>query len=73
LEKNITTLYNNAKLHYQDVDLEAGVIIIDYKNELIKAFGIKDSLGYQQLLISNKAKKNQHKIPYWSITKRKEP
>ncbi len=49
LEKNITTLYNNAKLHYQDVDLEAGVIIIDYKNELIKAFGIKDSLGYQQL------------------------
>jgi lipopolysaccharide assembly outer membrane protein LptD (OstA) len=49
LEKNITTLYNNAKLHYQDVDLEAGVIIIDYKNELIKAFGIKDSLGYKQL------------------------
>ncbi len=49
LEKNITTLYNNAKLHYQDVDLEAGVIIIDYKKELIRAFGIKDSLGYQQL------------------------
>jgi hypothetical protein len=49
LEKNITTLYNNAKLHYQDVDLEAGIIIIDYKNELIKAFGIVDSLGYQQL------------------------
>lgn len=47
-EKNITTLYNNAKLHYQDVDLEAGVIIIDYKNELIRARGIVDSLGYNQ-------------------------
>ncbi len=49
MKNNITTLYNNAKLHYQDVDLEAGVIIIDFKNELIKARGIVDSLGYGQL------------------------
>ncbi len=46
---NRTTLYNKAKLHYQDVDLEAGVIIIDYKKNLIFARGIKDSTGYKQL------------------------
>ncbi len=44
-----TTLYNNAKLHYQDVDLEAGIIRIDYKKNLIFAKGIKDSTGYKQL------------------------
>jgi len=44
----ITTLYDKAKLHYQDVDLEAGIIIIDYKNERITAKGIKDSTGYTQ-------------------------
>lgn len=50
MENSITTLYNNAKLHYQDVDLEAGIIIIDYKNNLIRAKGIvDDSLGYTQL------------------------
>lgn len=48
-KKNITTLYNNAKLHYQDVDLEAGIIIIDYKRNLIIARGIKDSTGYTQI------------------------
>lgn len=47
-QNNITTLYNNAKLSYQDVELEAGIIIIDYKNELIRARGIKDSVGYKQ-------------------------
>ncbi|MEN8139478.1 MAG: putative LPS assembly protein LptD, partial [Bacteroidota bacterium] len=47
--KNITTLYNKAKLHYQDVDLEAGVIVIDYKKNLIIARGIKDSTGYTQI------------------------
>ena len=49
VKKNITKLYNNAKLHYEDVDLEAGVIIIDYKNNLITAHGIKDSTGYTQI------------------------
>ncbi len=47
--KNTTTLYNNAKLHYEDVDLEAGIIIIDYKKNLIIARGIKDSTGYTQI------------------------
>ena len=49
LLKDRTTLYNNAKLHYQDVDLQAGVIVIDYKKNLIFAKGIKDSTGYKQL------------------------
>lgn len=49
LKNNTTTLYNNAKLTYEDVVLEAGIIIIDYKNNIIKATGIKDSLGYSQL------------------------
>jgi lipopolysaccharide assembly outer membrane protein LptD (OstA) len=45
---NTTTLINNAVLTYEDVELKAGIIIIDFKNNLIKAFGIKDSTGYQQ-------------------------
>ncbi len=48
VKNNITTLRNNAKLHYQDVDLEAGIIIIDYKKNKITAKGIKDSTGYNQ-------------------------
>ncbi len=49
LKKNISTLYSNAKLHYQDVDLEAGIIIIDYKKNLIIAKGIQDTTEYKQL------------------------
>jgi hypothetical protein len=48
VKKNLTTLYNNAKIHYQDVDLHAGIIIIDYKKNLIIARGITDSTGYTQ-------------------------
>jgi len=39
------TLYNNAELYYQDIELKAGIIIIDYKNNLAYAKGIIDSLG----------------------------
>ncbi len=49
IRTNTTKLYNNAKLHYQDIDLEAGIIIIDYKNNLITARGIIDSTGYTQI------------------------
>jgi len=45
IKDQTTTLYDKAKLHYEDVDLEAGIITIDYKNNLIIATGIKDSLG----------------------------
>ena len=40
-----TELYNEAELYYQDIELKAGKIIIDYKNSLAYAFGIYDSLG----------------------------
>lgn len=39
------TLYNNAELYYQDIELKAGIITIDYKNSLAYAKGILDSLG----------------------------
>ena len=47
--KNKTvTLYNNAQITYTDIDLKAGIIVIDYKKSTIYAKGIKDSLGYHQ-------------------------
>ena len=38
-------LYDEAELYYQDIELKAGKIIIDYKNNLAFATGIFDSLG----------------------------
>lgn len=46
-EKTIT-LYNKASVVYGDIDLRAGKIIIDYKNNTVYATGIKDSTGYKQ-------------------------
>jgi len=47
--KNKTlTLYNEAHIIYTDIDLKAGIIIIDYKKNVLFAKGIKDSLGYKQ-------------------------
>ena len=40
-----TTLYNNAELYYQDVELQAGIIIIDYEKNLAYAKGIIDTAG----------------------------
>ena len=39
------TLYNEAELYYQDIELRAGKIIIDYKNSLAIATGIFDTAG----------------------------
>ncbi len=39
------TLYDEAELYYQDIELKAGKIIIDYKNSLAIATGIYDTLG----------------------------
>ncbi len=39
------TLYNNAELYYQDIELKAGIIIIDYDKSLAYAKGILDSLN----------------------------
>ena len=39
------TLYNEAELFYQDIEIKAGEIIIDYKNNLAYAKGIMDTAG----------------------------
>ena len=47
--KNKTvTLYNEAHIVYTDIDLKAGIIIIDYLKSTLYAKGIKDSTGYNQ-------------------------
>ncbi|WP_379664755.1 putative LPS assembly protein LptD [Pseudotenacibaculum haliotis] len=47
-KKKTVTLYNEARVKYTDIDLQAGIIIIDYLNNTIFAKGIKDSTGYKQ-------------------------
>ncbi|TMM53814.1 LPS-assembly protein LptD [Maribacter algarum] len=43
-------LYNEAEIYYQDTELKAGIIIMDYVNNEVYAGRIKDSLGvYSQL------------------------
>ena len=42
------TLFNNAHITYQDIDLKAGKIIVDYKKNTVYATGFKDSTGYVQ-------------------------
>ncbi len=42
------TLYNEANITYTDINLKAGIIIIDYKKNTLFAKGIKDSTGYVQ-------------------------
>ncbi|PQJ82978.1 hypothetical protein BTO16_05405 [Polaribacter glomeratus] len=42
------TLYNEANITYTDIDLKAGIIVIDYKKNSLFAKGIKDSTGYVQ-------------------------
>ena len=43
--KQQATLYDEAELYYQDIELKAGKIIIDYKNSLAIATGIYDTAG----------------------------
>lgn len=42
------TLYNEAHIIYTDIDLKAGIIVIDYLKNTLFAKGIKDSTGYNQ-------------------------
>ncbi|MFT5959179.1 MAG: hypothetical protein ACI8VJ_000933, partial [Polaribacter sp.] len=42
------TLYNEANITYTDIDLKAGIIVVDYTKNTLFAKGIKDSLGYTQ-------------------------
>jgi len=49
---NTATLQNKAELEYNGITIKAGIIFIDYKNNLMRAKGLKDSLGkYTQLPI----------------------
>ena len=38
-------LFNNAEVIYEDMKMNAGYIEIDFKNNLVRASGIKDSAG----------------------------
>jgi len=39
------TLYDNAKINYEDMEISAGIIIIDYEKNEVYAKGIVDSLN----------------------------
>ncbi len=46
----LITLYDQAELYYQDIELKSGVIIMDYEKNEVYAGRIKDSTGnYTQL------------------------
>ena len=38
-------LYNEAQIQYQDMDIQSGVIVIDYGKDLVYAGRLKDSSG----------------------------
>lgn len=42
------TLYNEANIKYTDIDLKAGIIVVDYTKNTLFAKGIIDSTGYTQ-------------------------
>ena len=44
-ENKTATLFNEAELYYQDIELKAGIIKIDYEKNLAYATGIIDSTG----------------------------
>ena len=45
LEHNMISLYGKAEISYEDIKLQAAIIRIDWKNSLIYAEGITDSLN----------------------------
>ncbi|WP_373463950.1 putative LPS assembly protein LptD [Flavobacterium lindanitolerans] len=44
-KKKQLTLYNKAELYYQDFELKAGIIVMDYEKNEVYAGRIKDSAG----------------------------
>ncbi len=44
-KKKRITLYNKAELNYQDTELKAGIIVLNYEKNEVYAGRIKDSLG----------------------------
>jgi lipopolysaccharide assembly outer membrane protein LptD (OstA) len=47
-KKQQIRLYNEAKVLYEDMEISAGVIVIDYSKNLVYAGRLKDSTGYSQ-------------------------
>ncbi|MEO6347804.1 MAG: putative LPS assembly protein LptD, partial [Aquaticitalea sp.] len=49
-------LYNEAEVYYQDMEITAGIIVIDYSKNLVYAGRLKDSLGnYEQAPVFKQA------------------
>lgn len=49
-KKKLITLYDQAELYYQDIELKAGIIVMNYEKNEVYAGRIKDSTGnYTQL------------------------
>ncbi len=44
-KNNKITLYNNAKIEYGDIELTSGIIILDYKKNIVNAGRISDDNG----------------------------
>ena len=44
-KKKLITLYNQAEVYYQDIELKSGIIVIDYEKDEVYAGRIKDSTG----------------------------
>ena len=44
-KKKLITLYNQAEVYYQDIELKSGIIVIDYQKSEVYAGRIKDSTG----------------------------
>ncbi|QBZ98263.1 putative LPS assembly protein LptD [Flavobacterium sangjuense] len=44
-KKKLITLYNQAEVYYQDIELKSGIIVIDYDKNEVYAGRIKDSAG----------------------------
>ncbi len=44
-KKKQLTLYNEAELYYTDIELTAGIIVLDYEKNEVYAGRLKDSLG----------------------------
>ena len=56
-KKKQMTLYDKAELYYQDIELKAGIIVMDYEKNEIYAGRLKDSTGkYTQLPVFKQGK-----------------
>src|SRR5690606_32415686 len=44
-KKKLITLFDKAELYYQDIELKAGIIVMDYEKDEVYAGRIKDSTG----------------------------